>query len=210
MKHAMILALGLAVGTASAVETGNGAQSGPHFNLNLIGKTQCPTGNNAGGNVIFVLLNGGDNATNINGQAASTVSKVNKIYLTQSPDNTTFAVLDNTACDADGALFELPNPTTANYTIWARALATPGGSAILTTCATDTNTMDIVCSTQNAPLQPRFKGQSVFANVTAALTTIVLANGTVVPIFDPMLQNYFWNINNDGDRLIQLRFYPAQ
>jgi hypothetical protein len=27
---------------------------------------------------------------------------------------------------------------------------------------------------------------------------------------DPTLQNYFWNYDNQGDRLVQLRFYPAQ
>jgi len=211
MKHTLMLAFGLAVGTAGALaQNGNGlGVNGPHFNLNLIGKTQCPTDPKTGGNVIFVLLEGGDSASSINGQQASTVSKVNKIYLTQSPDNSTFAVLDGTACDTDGALFELPNPT-AGYTIWARALATPGGTATMTTCYTDL-TGTIVCSTQpNSVLLPRFKGQSLFANVTSQLTTVVLADGTVVPIFSNPLYNYFWNYDNAGDRLVQLRFYSAQ
>src|SRR6516162_11599766 len=97
MKPAVILALGLAIGTATALATGNGAQSGSHFNLNIIGKAQCPTDDKSSGNVIFVLLNGGDSASSLNGKLASTVSKVNKIYLTQSPDNTTFEVLDGNA-----------------------------------------------------------------------------------------------------------------
>ena len=208
MKHSVILALSLAVGTAAALATGNGAQSGPHFNLNIIGKDTCPTDAKTGGNVIFVLLNGGQSAGSLNGQSATGISKVNKIYLTESPDNTTFAVLDGNACDTDGALFELPNPT-AGYTIWARALATPGGNAIMTTCATDPTTGEIVCSTENV-LLPRYKGQSLFANVTTQLTTITLATGQVVSLFSPTLQNYFWNYDNMGDRLVQLRFYPPQ
>jgi len=46
-------------------------------------------------------------ATNLTGKLASTISKVNKIYLQQAPDTNTFAVLDGNACDGDGALFEL-------------------------------------------------------------------------------------------------------
>src|SRR5229473_7320313 len=156
MKKLIIIALGLAVGTAAALaQTGNGAPNGAHYNLNIIGKEQCTTDpmTNSNGHVIFVLLNGGDVATNLTGKLASTISKVNKIYLQPSPDNSTFAVLDGNACDGNGALFELPNPTNG-YSIWARALATPGGSATMTTCATDTNTTpaEIVCSTLNVLL----------------------------------------------------------
>src|SRR5438034_8062195 len=146
MKNAVITAFILAVGTAGALaQTGNGAPSGSHYNLNIIGKVDCPTNpqTNDNGHVIFVLLNGGDVATNLTGKLASTISKVNKIYLQQAPDTNTFAVLDGNACDGDGALFELPNPSNG-YSIWARALATPGGQATITTCATDPTTSEIV------------------------------------------------------------------
>ncbi len=214
MKKAILIAIGLSVGTAAALaQTGNGAPNGTHYNLNIIGKDQCTTDpmTNSNGHVIFVLLNGGDVATNLNGKLASTISKVNKIYLQQAPDANTFAVLDGNACDGNGALFELPNPTNG-YSIWARALATPGGNATMTTCATDPLTGDIVCSTLNV-LLTRTKGQSTFANVTTQLTTITFidpATGktVTVSIFDPALQDYFWNYQNNGLRLAQLRFYP--
>jgi hypothetical protein len=216
MKTAVMIAFGLAVGTAAALaQTGNGAPNGPHYNLNILGKEQCPTDPMTGSNgrVIFVLLNGGDVATNLTGKLASNISKVNKIYLQQSPDNTTFAVLDGNACDSNGALFELPNPTNG-YTIWARALATPGGSATMTTCATDPTTGELVCSTENVLLM-RTKGKQTFANVTTQLTTITFINPTTgqpitVSIFDPALVDYFWNYQNTGLRLAQLRFYPVQ
>src|SRR5437867_5990180 len=97
IKNAVFIALGLAVGTAAALaQTGNGAPNGAHYNLNIIGKTDCPTDpmTDGNGHVIFVLLNGGDVATNLNGKVASTISKVNKIYLQEAPDTNTFAVLD--------------------------------------------------------------------------------------------------------------------
>ncbi len=213
-KNALIIAIGLAVGTAAAqAQTGNGAPSGSHYNLNIIGKEDCPTDpmTNSNGHVIFVLLNGGDVATNLNGKVASTISKVNKIYLQQAPDANTFAVLDGNACDGNGALFELPNPTNG-YSIWARALATPGGKATITTCATDPMTSEIVCSTLNEVLT-RDKGPSKFTNVTKELTTMTFidpatGNLITVSIFDSALQDYFWNYQNNGLRLAQLRFYP--
>jgi hypothetical protein len=216
MKNAVLTAIILAVGTAGALaQTGNGAPSGSHYNLNIIGKTDCTTDpmTNSNGHVIFVLLNGGDVATNLNGKLASTISKVNKIYLQQAPDATTFDVLDGNACDGDGALFELPNPTNG-YSIWARALATPGGNATMTTCATDPTTGEVVCSTLNV-LLTRSKGQSKFTNVTTELTTITFIDPTTgtpvtVSLFDPALQDYFWNYQNNGLRLAQLRFYPLQ
>src|SRR5215831_3328490 len=107
MKNIVLIALGLAVGTAAALaqtQTGNGAQSGSHYNLNILGKTDCTpadlNGNN--GHTIQVLLNGGQNATNLNGSSASVLDKKNKIFLQPGND---FQVLDGNACD--GALFML-------------------------------------------------------------------------------------------------------
>jgi hypothetical protein len=214
MKKTFMLAFGLAIGTCGALaQTGNGAPNGPHYNLNIIGKEQCPTDPMTTGNggVIFVLLNGGDVATNLNGKLASNISKVNKIYLQEAPDGKTFSVLDGNACDGNGALFELPNPTNG-YTIWARALAKPGGGATMTTCATDPTTSEIVCSTENVLLM-RTKGKQTFQPVTSQLTTMTFINPTTlqpitVSIFDPALVDYFWNYQNNGLRLAQLRFYP--
>ena len=213
MKKAVMIAFGLAVGTAAAIaQPRNGAPSGPHFNLNILGKEQCPTDpmTNGNGGVIFVLLNGGDVATNLTGKLASNISKVNKIFLQESPDNT-FNVLDGNACDKNGALFELPNPTNG-YTIWARALGTPGGNATITPCATDTNTLEVVCSSTNVLLM-RTKGKQTFENVTTQLTTLTFISPitglpVTVSLFDPAFQYFFWNYQHNGLRLAQLRFYP--
>ena len=69
----------------------------------------------------------------------------------------------------------------------------------------------------------REKGQSKFTNVTAALTTIVFeveididGDGNVdetvqvrVPIFDDSLENEYWEYDNHGLRLLQVRFYDC-
>lgn len=66
----------------------------------------------------------------------------------------------------------------------------------------------------------RKKGKSEFINVTAELTSIVfmitlyddgdIILGTYyvrVPIFDEMIQNEYWKYDNNGLKLLQVRFY---
>lgn len=68
----------------------------------------------------------------------------------------------------------------------------------------------------------RDKGKSSFQNVTAALTTIVFevqildGEGNVVdtihvrvPIFDDSLENEYWEYDNHGLRILQVRFYDC-
>ena len=59
----------------------------------------------------------------------------------------------------------------------------------------------------------RNRGKSSFENVTTELTTIyadIDGDGDVerIEIFDNSLYDYFWNYENRGLRLAQLRFYP--
>jgi hypothetical protein len=176
---------------ASQEETGNGAPSGSHYNLNIIGvknpKTADMDGSN--GHVIFVNLSGRS-----------------KINLVEGDD---YAVLDANGTDGDGALLQLPDPgldpyvvgqdmedvdTMSDYSVFIRPLGKPGGWSEITTCA------DLVDSTF-ASLLPgklvsvlnrldsdggyasveqvgqditlREKGKSKFTNVTAELLTIV-------------------------------------
>jgi hypothetical protein len=67
----------------------------------------------------------------------------------------------------------------------------------------------------------RDKGKSSFVNVTAELTSIVFQIdlldefGNVfatyhvrVPIFDELIENEYWKYDNNGLKLLQVRFYP--
>src|SRR2546422_814204 len=215
MKNTVFIALGLAVGTAAALaQTGNGAPNGGHYNLNILGKRDCTPADLTGSNrhTIQVLLNGGQKAADINGTLALTLDKANKIFLQPGND---FQVLDGNACD--GALFELP--TNSCYQVYARALGTPGGYATVTTCAIDNSgtpndpTDDVVvCSLGPVLNLNSTKRPQKFQNVTKELTTITfVVNGvvTTVNLFDPALYSYFWNYENHGLRLAQIRFYPT-
>ena len=208
---AVLAAATQAVTTVAAAQqstTGNGAPSGTHYNLNIIGVSHDKSANpNWGsGNVIFVGLGTRD------------ASVTTKILLSQSAASGVFEVIDKNGTDGE-ASFSLPAPGT--YTIWARALGTPGGKAKITTCATDISLSDaaVVCSTQHEVFV-RGTGKSSFRNVTTALTTITLdpvadaaavtacSGETTVSLFDTCLQGFFWQYDNNGLRLLQVRFYP--
>jgi hypothetical protein len=192
------------------------------------------------GNVIFVDL-GED------GNAATT-----EISLIQGDD---FAVLDKNGTDGD-AVFMLPphglDPyiiggdmtgvnTESLYSIFIRALGTPGGKAAITTCAdiaaafdawisnktgkalTAPEVGDNVCSleqvTNNILVRTRMKPK--FINVTAELLTIVFEvtvdEGEAteetfyvrVPIFSDLLENEYWQYDNEGLKNLDIRFYDC-
>jgi hypothetical protein len=178
--------------------TGNGAPSGAHYDLNLIGVAKGKSANMTGGDGhrIFVPLDG-----------------TTKINLSEGD----FAVLDANATDGTGA-FQLPNPDPTNsgqtsYSVYARALGKPGGSSLTTTCAIDPTTGDTVCSDQSMVLV-RGTGGSKFTNVSKALLYIyadINGDGTIdrVPLFSDDLQDYFWQYDNTGLRLAAIRFYEV-
>ncbi len=177
--------------------TGNGAPSGAHYNLNIIGVPKgktAPMDSNNGGR-IFVKLDG-----------------TTKIGLTEGD---TFAVLDANGTDSNGAAFQLPNPDPDNdgittYSVWSRALGKPGGSSTTTTCAYDVDGT-LWCSEESMVLV-RSKGQSKFTDVSKELLYIYAdLNGDGVveryPLFSDAMQDYFWSYDNNGLKLAQLRFY---
>ena len=124
---------------------------------------------------------------------------------------------------------------TASYSVWARALGKPGGSAISTTCATVQG--ELQCSLENV-VMTRSSGKSTFAEVTDQVTSLVIGycqddvvtisgdqfcveddsvdpavyvagdvDWTRIALFAGNTQDWFWNYDNNGLRLAQLRFY---
>jgi hypothetical protein len=205
MKAAKVVALltvtVLLVLSALPVSAGKGnlAPSGPHYNLNLIGvpKDKTASMDNNSGHRIFVPLWGKA-----------------KILLIEGD---TFDVLDANGTDNDGAAFQLPNPDpdndgTTEYSVWARALGKPGGEAQMTTCAYDEYGVEW-CSVAVLELT-RTKGKSKFENVSKELLYIYVdldedGNLERYPLFDEALQDYFWDYDNSGLKLVQLRFYEV-
>lgn len=198
-----VSALAIVPALASQTTTGNGAPSGSHYNLNIIGVPKTKTADMTGSNthVIFVNLNK-------QGTKVST-----NIYLYPGD----FQVTDGNGTDGT-ASFDLPTTTATDYTIWARAVGTPGGSASIYDCVTD-STGAIYCPTEASLTMTRKNGKvDNFQNVTTDLTTFTLPAGsalslacggrTSISLFDPCVYGYLWNYDNNGLKVLQVRFYP--
>lgn len=223
----LIVVMVVGIGLETAYATGNGAPSGPHYNLNIIGmqKQKNPDIGCGLGGRIFVPMEG-----------TASGKLPTKIMLTEAPDDVTFEVID---CDGtDGtASFMLPNPDPGDgspctaYSVYIRALGKPFGKAKITTCAEQCveinpisgacEVWEEVCSVESVELE-RTKGRQRFVNVSKELLTICalictewdvttgecsLYEWQRVYLFDPALQNYFWQYDNNGLKLAQLRFY---
>lgn len=183
---------------AGQATTGNGGPSGAHYNLNIIGVPKDKTADMSGdnGHRIFVPLWG--NTT---------------IDLAQGD----FKVLDANGTDGPAA-FQLPDPYVGDgdatvYSVFARALGKPGGSSKTTTCFTDDT--GTYCSVYSMVLVRDSKGgKSSFTNVSKELLFVyqdVDGDGAIerVALFDDAEADYFWQYDNSGLKLAQLRFYEV-
>jgi len=212
---------------------GNGAPSGPHYNLNIIGVKRDKTADMTGtsGHVIFVDLwgpNGDKSKTTIKLCESGTGTQCADL------DPTEFVVLDMNGTDGE-ASFALPNPAPnydpdvagsdvpSLYAVYVRALGTPGGHAENQTCGlvevidptTGDTVQEDICSMVIMDLD-RTKGKQSFIDATRCLLYIYADldplddDPTIsrVPIFgDPLLDSW-WEYSNEGLKLAQLRFYP--
>lgn len=183
-----------------AFAQGHGGPHGPHYNLNIIGvkKDKNPNMNCGQGHRIFVKLWGNT-----------------KIMLAEAPEGESFEVLDCNGTDGR-AEFQLPDPfpnddLVTRYVVYARALGTPGGWSHTILCWDDGG--EIVCSGDTLELR-RGHGQQKFVNVSKKLLTLWIdTDGDGVPdkrvgLFDEEAYQYFWEYDNHGLKLAQLRFYP--
>ena len=202
----LVLAVGVLAG-AGAAGTGNGAPSGPHFTLNIHGVANGQGFNGNNQNDIFAPLQG---KCQIDLVQAATLD---------------FGVLQPDCVNNPPASFSLPAPcaispttglctsTTTVYSVWARALGKPGGQSSTMTCATDPTDGLPVCSIGAfVSVQMRKSGKSSFSDVSGDLlflTTCVNGKSVSTPIFSQNFQNYFWQYDNQGLRLLQLRFYQV-
>jgi hypothetical protein len=185
----------------SSLATGNGAPSGAHYNLNIIGVPKDKSADFSGGNGgrIFVDLVGST-----------------KIDLTEGP----YQVLDANGTDGR-AQFQLPNPDNGTgqlaYSVWVRAGGKPGGSASMASCFTEFSTASTWCNSGELVVSVnRVAGGQKFVDVSKQLLQVcadvnvdpLVTTLQLVPLFSDLGTDYFWQYDNTGLKLAQMRFYP--
>jgi hypothetical protein len=205
----------------STAETGNGAPSGAHYTLNIIGvaKDKSPNFSGGDGHRIFVDL----------GKTGAANTRIN---LTAGD----FAVLDANGTDGTAA-FQLPNPDpdgdgTTSYSVYVRALGKPGGKATMQSCYEDATgtwcAVDFAGGVEPITLERTKGGVAKFSNVSKDLLFVdyctawaagddlilgteddVCTNVSQIALFSNNLLSYFWSYDNQGLKLAQLRFYEV-
>ena len=189
-------------------QTGNGAPSGAHYTLNIIGvpKDKNPSFSGGNGGRIFVKLWGTDT----------------KIILTEGP----FDVTDANGTDGTAG-FQLPNPDpdgdfTTSYSVYVRALGKPDRYAQMQTCYTDATgtwcAVDFAGGVNQITISRSKKGVAQLENVTKDLLFVdfcttwvngVCTNVEHIPLFSDKDLTYFWDYDNFGLKVAQLRFYEV-
>lgn len=224
---AIVATLALDV-TPALAQVGKGL-SGPHYELNIIGVPKNKTAplDNSNGHTIFVPLETVNNAKiYVTGDADPNTPG------TQCGDR--FQVLDRNAADADGATLLVPCEIggTMSFEVYAVGLGKPGGSAGVDVLCTFQST--IILSTDTAALcgasltgfdfeVKREAGKPQRQNISSAFRAsgCVDVNNTLacdagdtafsnVWIFNiAELMSYFWGYDNNGLKLMKVRFYPT-
>lgn len=210
---------GPALGVAA---TGNGAPSGAHYTLNIIGVPKDKSANFDGGNGSRIFVDLGKD-----GEPAHT-----RINLIEGD----FGVIDANGTDGTAA-FQLPNPDpdgdgTTAYSVYVRALGKPGGKASMQSCYEDDLgtwcAVDFAGGVEPVTLERTKSGVAKFTNVSKDLLYVdyctawdagldgilgtsddVCTSVTQVPLFGDDLLSYYWSYDNQGLRLAQLRFYEV-
>jgi hypothetical protein len=206
---------------AGVAETGNGAPSGAHYTLNLIGVPKDKSAEFSGGNGrrIFVDL----------GRSGTSNTRINL-----GPGE--FAVIDANGTDGTAA-FQLPNPDpdgdgTTLYSVYLRVLGKPGGKGTLQSCYEDDLgtwcAADFDGGVAPLPLERTKGGAPKFTNVSKDLLYVdyclawdagpdtvpgteddVCTDVDQIGLFSDELLSYYWSFDNQGLKLVQLRFYEV-
>jgi hypothetical protein len=202
--------------------TGNGAPSGAHYTLNIIGvpKDKSPSFTGGNGHRIFVDLGK-------NGEPANT-----RINLIEGD----FGVLDANGTDGSAA-FQLPNPDpdldgTTSYSVYVRALGKPGGKATMQSCYEDATgtwcAANFIDGVEPISIQRTKGGVAKFVNVSKDLLFVdfcvawdagldgvlgtdddVCTDVDQISLFSIADLMYYWSYDNEGLKVAQLRFYEV-
>jgi hypothetical protein len=199
---AVLLALGMMASVVFAAKPG---VNGKHYNLNILGKDKdMDVGDTPNRHTIMVKLNG-----------------KTKIIMTQAEDDE-FKVLDPNGTDGK-AEFEL---AAGYYNVYAKALGKPGGKVKITSWGEFKDALEgsVLLWLGSVNLsRDKGKPQSVNINelfyvdvtlciavdpVTGLCTQQVVYKDFWVFDIDELIE-YYWDYDNDGLRLLQVRFYPC-
>lgn len=208
------LALAAMLPGLARAQVGKGL-SGPHYNLNVIGvpKDKSADMTDSNRHTVFVPL---DTSGRLDGNV--------KIYFVAGDE---FRVLDGNATDQDGATIEVPHgdPGTVCYDVFAVGLGKPGGNAYVdaNVIFDETDHQALLSLDQVSFHVSRGGGKPHRQNISNVfrVSGCIDLNDTGVCdagdldfnnewVFNvDQLLSYWWDYDNQGLKLMQIRFYDC-
>ncbi len=210
---------------------GNQAPSGSHYNLNIIGVPHSKAGSDdmvgTKRHTIFVPLNTTEGANAKIYLIPTTSANMEKgQYFTVCDGNGFDQAYDcagNQVTGAgNGATFMLPcnsiyelsqsimcdeEDAQLAYEVWVRELGTPSGGGYLKLCGPYETEPGNYCNTGDNIVTLLRKNPPKFVNVTHKLTVLYSTAGPKA-LFAGDNEGWYWDYDNNGLKLAQLRFYP--
>jgi uncharacterized lipoprotein NlpE involved in copper resistance len=182
----------------------NGFQvNGPHYNLNIIGVDKHGEVGDSSGHTMFVKLDG-----------------KTKIIMTQN-ESGVFDVVDRNGLDGRAEF----NIAPGHYNVYARALGKPGGKAKITAYGNFTDAVEgtklewlgCVDINRTKGKQPQSVNINELFYVNVTISTLDEEGNIVTVVYEdfwvfdiPELLEYYWDYNNGGLKLLQVRFYECK
>ncbi len=220
--------------SGSVVFAGNGIDlNGKHYNVNIIGKKKgSVNGDDSNGRSIFIPLKNVNNRNDLicPEDGSVLVDDIEPTWVDSEPTGAkiyfvagdSFEVQDRDGTDNDGAKIQVPvDPDTKEilFDIYVRVLGKPGGCINVAGYAHDD--LQGLWFWSGSVYLNRTKGKQAFIRAnelfevwwctvdTDTDTCDADANDAQeISVFSDVFDEYFWNIMNDGAKLVQVRIYP--
>jgi len=232
----LVLSITLGYGITFALESQDGAKlSGPHWGFNIIGHPNNKfSGDSSNGRTIMVPLknanSSGDLVCNVDGVVivddtaptyTTSVPTGARIYFTVCDTCTNFEISDRDALDGRAEIkvpASLLDPDTKDilFDIYLRVLGKPNTCMNINAYAFDLD-QSLYFWAGSAYIS-RKTGKSTFVKANDLFDvnycqvdpiSNICVDGTTqeLSVFNDVFEEYFWNILNDGTRLVQVRVY---
>lgn len=231
----LALAIGISFGISAVLAAPK--LSGPHWQFNLVGHPQGYKGGGeySNGRAILIPLKNatGPAAIVCEGEEVLVADDTVPTFTDQEPVGAklyfeagdTFAILDRDATDKDGARIMIPteledpdNPESQrviSVDVWIRVLGKPFTCIDIDAYAFDSSqSLYFWAGSVDLNRQPGRASWTKINELFDVWYCDVVENACVtdtaveLSVFNNVFEDYFWNIQNDGTRLVQVRLYP--
>jgi hypothetical protein len=225
-KLLLFLAI-VAIAAPAAAQTTPIKLNGPHYQFNIIGSPKGISGDTSGGRAIMIPLKNGTGPNQIVCEADSYVLTDDEVatFTDQVPTgvklyfqpSTTFEIVDRDATDGSATIKVPVAGDQITFDIYLRVLGKPNTCMDIDAYAYDSlqnlyfwaGSVDVNRKTgRSMYVKVNYLFDVNFCEIDTDTGECTAGTSEELSVFNNVFSSYFWNILNDGTRLVQVRLYP--